>query len=448
MANLPFSESEYRGRQSRFLDKIPQDSLVLIPTNPNSIRSNDVQYPFRASSYMLYLCGWTDPESVLMAKHTGNDWIVSLFVQPNDTTAEIWEGRRIGIEGASARWPIDEAHSLAQMNEIVKAALTESNGVYLIQKLNDDIDQIVDEAMTSKSRQRNTYGMGPISLVDPSSILDEMRMCKSEAEIEVMQKSANLASMAHSLAMKNTQVGIGEWQIQAMIEGCFQSHGSQWSYPSIVGGGDNATILHYHSNSKAVNEGDLVLVDAGCEVDGYASDITRTWPVNGKFSDSQKEIYNLVLEAELAGIAACKVGVPWNASHKASMEVISKGLIELGILDCSFDEAMGDDLDGKTGQFFMHGTSHSLGLDVHDVGVTKPGGEGDGRLLEEGMVLTVEPGLYFASWREDIQVPERYSGIGIRIEDDVLITKDGPVVLTSNCPKKITEIEALVGSGL
>lgn len=302
--------------------------------------------------------------------------------------------------------------------------------------------------MTSKSRQRNTYGMGPISLVDPSSILDEMRMCKSEAEIEVMQKSANLASMAHSLAMKNTQVGIGEWQIQAMIEGCFQSHGSQWSYPSIVGGGDNATILHYHSNSKAVNEGDLVLVDAGCEVDGYASDITRTWPVNGKFSDSQKEIYNLVLEAELAGIAACKVGVPWNASHKASMEVISKGLIELGILDCSFDEAMGDDLDGKTRQFFMHGTSHSLGLDVHDVGVTKPGGEGDGRLLEEGMVLTVEPGLYFASWREDIQVPERYSGIGIRIEDDVLITKDGPVVLTSNCPKKITEIEALVGSGL
>ena len=448
MANLPFSESEYRGRQSRFLDKIPQDSLVIIPTNPNSIRSNDVQYPFRASSYMLYLCGWTDPESVLMAKHTGNDWIVSLFVQPNDTTAEIWEGRRIGIEGASARWPIDEAHSLAQMNEIVKAALTESNGVYLIQKLNDDIDQIVDEAMTSKSRQRNTYGMGPISLVDPSSILDEMRMCKSEAEIEVMQKSANLASMAHSLAMKNTQVGIGEWQIQAMIEGCFQSHGSQWSYPSIVGGGDNATILHYHSNSKAVNEGDLVLVDAGCEVDGYASDITRTWPVNGKFSDSQKEIYNLVLEAELAGIAACKVGVPWNASHKASMEVISKGLIELGILDCSFDEAMGDDLDGKTRQFFMHGTSHSLGLDVHDVGVTKPGGEGDGRLLEEGMVLTVEPGLYFASWREDIQVPERYSGIGIRIEDDVLITKDGPVVLTSNCPKKITEIEALVGSGL
>ena len=287
MANLPFSEAEYRGRQSRFLDNIPQDSLVLIPTNPNSIRSNDVRYPFRASSYMLYLCGWADPESVLMAKHNGNDWIVSLFVQPNDTIAEIWEGRRIGIEGASARWPIDEAHSLLQMNEIVRGALNESNGVYLIQKLNEDIDQIVHEALTSKSRQRNTYGMGPISLSDPSSILDEMRMCKSQAEIEIMQKSANIASMAHSLAMKNTQVGIGEWQIQAMIEGFFQSHGSQWSYPSIVGGGDNATILHYHTNSKTVADGELVLVDAGCEVDGYASDITRTWPVNGKFSVSQ-----------------------------------------------------------------------------------------------------------------------------------------------------------------
>ena len=193
MANLPFSEDEYRGRQSRFLDNIPQDSLVLIPTNPNSIRSNDVHYPFRASSYMLYLCGWTDPESVLMAKHNGNDWIVSLFVQPNDTTAEIWEGRRIGIEGASDKWPIDEAHSLLQMNEIVREALTESKGVYLIQKLNEDIDQIVHEALTSKSRQRNTYGMGPISLADPSSILDEMRMCKSQAEIEIMQKSANIA---------------------------------------------------------------------------------------------------------------------------------------------------------------------------------------------------------------------------------------------------------------
>ena len=397
---------------------------------------------------MLYLCGWSDPNSVLMAKFDGEDWIVSLFVQPNDTVAEIWEGRRIGVEGALSDWPIDKAHSLLEMKEIVSKSLNEKSGVYLIQNLNSEIDEIVQDALTTKSRQRNTYGMGPIKLVDPSSILDEMRMCKSQEEIEIMQKSADLASLAHSRAMEKTYAGIGEWEIQALIEGCFLSHGSQWSYPSIVGGGDNATILHYHANNKPVLDGELVLVDAGCEVDGYASDITRTWPVNGKFTEPQREIYNLVLKAEIAGIEACQVGAPWNASHKAAMEVISRGLIDLGILNCTFEEAMGADLDGKTRQFFMHGTSHSLGLDVHDVGVTRPGGKGDGRILEEGMVLTVEPGIYFASWREDIQIPEKYSGIGVRIEDDVLITKDGPVVLTSKCPKEVSDIETLVGSGL
>ena len=448
MASLPFEESEYRGRQSRFLAQIPQDNLVLIPTNPTSVRSNDVHYPYRASSYMLYLCGWADSGSVMMAKHNGDDWIISLFVQPNDTTSEIWEGRRIGVDDAASGWPIDAAHSLLELKEVVTESLNESNGVYLIQKSNDEIDDLVNDALTSNSRQRNTYGMGPVSIVDPSSILDEMRMCKSPAEIEVMQKSADLASQAHILAMQKTQVDVGEWEIQAIIEGYFLSQGFQWSSPSIVGGGDNATILHYHANNQTVVDGELILVDAGCEVDGYASDLTRTWPVNGKFTDSQKEIYNLVLMAELAGIEACKVGVPWNASHKAAMEVISKGLIELGLLDCSFEEAMGENLDGKTRQFFMHGTSHSLGLDVHDVGVTRPGGEGDGKLLEEGMVLTVEPGLYFASWRDDIEVPEKYSGIGIRIEDEVLITKDGPIVLTSKCPNEISEIESLVGSGV
>ena len=200
MASLPFSESEYRGRQSKFLEKIPQDCLVLIPTNPASIRSNDVHYPFRASSYMLYLSGWSEPESVLMAKHNGENWLVSLFVQPNDTTAEIWQGRRIGIEGASSGWPIDEAYSLLEMNEIVTDSLHKSNGVYLIQNLNSNIDQIVHDALTSKTRQRNTYGMGPISLVDPSSLLDELRICKSTEEIAIMQKSADIASMAHSMA--------------------------------------------------------------------------------------------------------------------------------------------------------------------------------------------------------------------------------------------------------
>ncbi len=447
MAALPFDEAEYRGRQSRFLEQIPQDSLVLIPTNPMATRSNDVHYPYRASSYMLYLCGWTDPDAVLMAEHGEDGWEVSLFVQPQDTLAEIWEGRRIGVEGAVAGWPIDSAHSLDDLEDTVTEALARCRGVHLVQKLNYGLDSLVNSALTSKSRARNTFGKGPVSVSDPSSILDEMRMCKSDAEVAAMQRSADLASAAHVGAMRATFVGIGEWQVQAAVEGHFLTTGSQWSYPSIVGGGDNATILHYHANNQVIDDGDMVLVDAGCEVDGYASDITRTWPVNGKFSEAQREIYELVLAAELAGIEACQVGVPWNASHRATMEVISRGLIELGILDCSFEEAMGEELDGKTRQFFMHGTSHSLGLDVHDVGVTRPDGEGDGRILEAGMVLTVEPGLYFGSWRSDIEVPERYAGIGIRIEDDVLITEKGPIVLTANCPKLVSEIETLVGQG-
>lgn len=447
MAALPFDESEYRGRQSRFLAQIPEDSLVLIPTNPMATRSNDVHYPYRASSSMLYLTGWADPDAVLMAEHGGDGWEVSLFVQPQDTLAEIWEGRRIGVEGAVAGWPIDSAHSLDDLEDVVTEALARCRGVHLVQKLNGALDELVNASLTAKSRARNTFGKGPVSITDPSSILNEMRMTKSAAEVEAMQRAADLASEAHVAAMKACFAGIGEWQVQAAIEGHFLANGSGWSYPSIVGGGDNATILHYHANNQEILDGELVLVDAGCEVDGYASDITRTWPVNGKFSESQREIYDLVLAAELAGIEACQVGEPWSASHKATMEVISRGLIDLGILDCSFEEAMGDNLDGKTRQFFMHGTSHSLGLDVHDVGVTRPDGEGDGRLLEAGMVLTVEPGLYFGSWRSDIDVPERYSGIGIRIEDDVLITDNGPLVLTSACPKTVEEIETLVGQG-
>lgn len=445
MAALPFESDEYRERQSRFLTEIPQDSLVLIPNNPVATRSNDVHYPYRASSYMLYLCGWSDPDAVLMAQYADSGWEVSLFVQPQDTLAEIWEGRRIGVEGAVAGWPIDAAHSLDNLEEIVGSALSRCKGVHLIQKMNSALDDLVNDALTKKSRERNTFGKGPVSLSDPSAILDEMRMCKSSAEVEAMQRAADIASQAHIAAMRATHPAIGEWQVQAAVEGYFQSAGSQWSYPSIVGGGENATILHYHSNDQKIADGDLVLVDAGCEVDGYASDITRTWPVNGRFTEAQQEIYELVLAAELAGIEACVVGAPWNASHRAAMDVISRGLIELGILECSYDEAMGENLDGKTRQFFMHGTSHSLGLDVHDVGVTRPGGEGDGRLLEAGMVLTVEPGLYFGSWRSDIEVPERYASIGVRIEDDVLITDDGPVVLTASCPKSVSDVESLVG---
>jgi Xaa-Pro aminopeptidase len=275
------------------------------------------------------------------------------------------------------------------------------------------------------------------------------RTIKSIREVELIQESASIATEAHIRAIESTYPGIGEWQIQAIVEGYFAHSKSQWSYPSIVGGGDNSTILHYKSNDCIINEGDLVLVDAGCEVAGYASDITRTWPVNGKFSEPQKEIYELVLKAQLAGIEACKDGSVWISMHRATSTVLAQGMIDLGILDCSVEEAIGEDSDfnGPYRNFFMHGTGHFLGLDVHDVGGGRQGDNAGGPILKPGMILTVEPGLYFGSWRTDVEIPERYSGIGIRIEDNVLITEDGPVVLTSKCPKAIDEIEALVGRG-
>lgn len=433
---LPFDTAEYRGRQSRFLEQVPKDQLVLIPTNPVMIRSGDTTFPFRANSYMLYLCGWSESTGLWMSYHNGEKWVSCLFVQPRDTKKEIWEGRIIGVEKAASEWPVDEADSIENMSDSIKSRLSECNGVHYISNLNSVVDEIVLD-----SGNQNT---------DPRPILDKMRRIKSPKEIEFMLESAKIASSAHVEAMKVSHSGIGEWEIQSVIEGHFMNCKSQWSYPSIVGGGENGTILHYNTNKSVVNDGELVLVDAGCEVHGYASDVTRTWPVNGKFTDPQREIYELVLKAELAGIEACQKGSSWLSIHTAASQVLAAGLIKLGILDCSIDDAIGDPekFDGPYRNFFMHGTGHFLGLDVHDVGGGRKGDDDKGPVLEPGMVLTVEPGLYFGGWRTDVKIPERYSKIGIRIEDDILITEEGPVVLTSDCPKTIEEIEALVGSGV
>ena len=432
-SRLPLPYDDYKKRQEVFFEDIPEDSLILISTNPICYRSNDTTFPYRASSYMLYLCGWKDPDAIFMAYHTSGSWVTSIFVQPRDTKAEIWEGRRVGTEGASSFWPIDVAYSISDMETIIPEKIDNCKKIYSIPELNIKLDKIIQSST--------------LEVIDPKVILDEMRVIKSDNEIKLMQESASLASQAHIEGMKQSFSGIGEWKIQSIIEAYFSSNKSCASYGSIVGGGDNATILHYHSNNSIIKDGDLVLVDAGCEVEGYASDITRTWPVNGEFSDSQKEIYNLVLEAEIAAIEACKVGSPWSSSHHAASKVIAKGLIKLGVLNCTLDEALGENYDGPYRNFFMHGTSHSLGLDVHDVGGGRQGDKGPQRILQAGMVLTVEPGLYFGSWREDIEIPIRYSGIGIRIEDDILITEKGPIVLTSACPKEISDIEALIGKG-
>jgi Xaa-Pro aminopeptidase len=431
---LPFKSSEYISRQEGLFAELPESTVLIIPTNDRMIRSNDVEYPFRANSYILYLCGWEEEGGVFVANNTNGSWATKLFVTPRDTKKEIWEGIRIGVDGAT-EWPVDFADSLDNLSPIVSELIADSDHIFTIQGVSRSIDGLIS----------NVAGVS-----DPREIIDPLRRIKSSKEIEHMKEAARIGSEAHIIAMKSAFPGIGEWQIQSSLEGHFIDSMSRWSFPSIVGGGSNGTILHYKSNNCIVKDGDLVLVDAGCEINGYASDITRTWPVNGKFSEPQREIYDLVLNAQMAGINSCQPGSPWDTMHRTVSIAIAQGLIDLGVLECTLQEALGDEesLDGPFRNFFMHGTGHLLGLDVHDVGGGRQGDSGAPQTLEPGMVLTIEPGLYFGGWREDIDVPDRYRDIGVRIEDDVLITENGPVVLTSSCPKEVQEIEKILGAGV
>ena len=437
-------KSVYLERQQRFLSQLKPSDLVIITTPSEAVRSNDVTYPYRTSSDMLYLVGWADPESTLIFHHDGSQWISHLFVQPKDTLKEIWEGRRPGAEGAKLGWSIDEATSIHELEEHLDMFLSECSTVHVRTGISSVIDSIVLSSIERRDRNRQHFGSGPVSLEDPSRRIAEMRLRKSPEEIELMRHAAEISSVAHELAMRASKDGIFEYQLQSIIEGFFVYGGtSGWAYPSIVGCGENATILHYTVNESKCKGDEIILIDAGAEYKGYAADITRSWPIGGTFTDAQKEIYEIVLDAQEQAIAACRVGNPYNQPHEVARNVLAEGLIRLGIINQSLEDA----LDTQTGQlknWYMHNTGHWLGLDVHDVGVYKP--DGTPRLLEAGMVLTVEPGLYFGAWRPDVDCPERYANIGIRIEDDVLVTDDAPDVLTKRCPKTIADIEGIVGS--
>ena len=437
-------ESVYLERQHRFLSQLTSSDLVIITTPSEAVRSNDVTYPYRTSSDMLYLVGWADPESALIFHHNGSQWISHLFVQPKDTLKEIWEGRRPGAEGAKLGWSIDEATSIHDLEEHLDMFLSDCSTVHVRTGISSTIDLIVLTSIERRDRNRQHFGSGPVSLEDPSRRIAEMRLRKSSEEIELMRHAAEISSVAHELAMRASKDGIFEYQLQSIIEGFFVYGGtSGWAYPSIVGCGENATILHYTVNESKCKGDEIILIDAGAEYKGYAADITRSWPIGGTFTDAQKEIYEIVLDAQEQAIAACRVGNPYNQPHEVARSVLAEGLIRLGIINQSLEEAL-DSQSGQLKNWYMHNTGHWLGLDVHDVGVYKP--DGTPRLLEAGMVLTVEPGLYFGAWRPDVDCPERYANIGIRIEDDVLVTEDEPDVLTKRCPKTIADIEGIVGS--
>ena len=296
-AGIP--DLEYRQRQQRLLAQLPEDTLLIMPNQPTALRTNDVDFPYRSHSDILYLTGWTEMNSVLVAQHQSDSgWEVALFVPPKDTEKEIWTGIRPGIEGALQSHPIDAAYSILEIERRLGEMMSICRTVALSPGIDLKFDKMVQAALTESNRPRQRYGTGPTATLDPRPLIAEMRLRKSDAEIQLMQEAADIASDAHRHAMKGAYSKMGEWQLQALVEGYFLSKRSNWSYPSIVAGGDNATILHYHANNCEINDGDLVLIDAGCEVNGYASDITRTFPVNGKFTDEQREIYEIVLAGE------------------------------------------------------------------------------------------------------------------------------------------------------
>ena len=439
----PTTVEEYRGRQSRLTNRFRNEDVLIVSSPSFAVHSNDVEYRYRTSSDLLYLTGWTEPESVYVVRCVDGRWLSSLFVQPKDTLKEIWEGRRPGVEGALQDFPVDEAFNIDELANELGSWLNEAKRVFVRGGVNQEVDDLVQSAVRKRDRARQHFGTGPVSVEDPSGIIAELRLRKSPSEIEQMVYASKVASIAHELAMRHSREGVTEFQLQSIIEGFFSYAGaSGWSYPSIVGCGENATILHYTTNQDVCGDDEVILIDAGAEYRGYASDITRSWPISGQFSDAQREIYELVLRSQRAAIEVCKVGEPYTAPHEAARRVLAEGLIELGIIDQDLETALDPD-HGDLKKWYMHNTSHWIGLDVHDVGVYKPGGEP--RLLEPGMCLTVEPGLYFGAWRPDVDCPERYSNIGIRIEDDVLITGDGPVILTEDCPKTVEAIESIVG---
>ncbi|MCH1480785.1 MAG: aminopeptidase P N-terminal domain-containing protein [Candidatus Poseidoniaceae archaeon] len=439
----PISIQEYISRQNQLYSTFEPSDVLILCSSPVTIHSNDVHHPYRTQSNLLYLTGWTEPESIMCATKASGTWKTHLFVQPKDTLKEIWEGRRPGLEGAEKDWPVDQAHSIDDLESTLNGILSQANRVFHRMGVMSSIDELVVSSIKKRDRARQRLGTGPISVEDPSNKIAEMRLIKSSSEIDQMQFASDVSSLAHIAAMRHGGKHATENQLQSVIEGFFRYAGtSGWSYPSIVGSGENATILHYKENNSPCTDGDVVLIDAGAEFRGYAADITRSWPTNGIFTEPQKEIYQIVLDAQIAAINECVPGNPYTAPHEAARKVLAEGLIRIGVISQTLEAA----LDSKTGQlknWYMHNTSHWIGLDVHDVGIYLPNGEP--RKLRPGMCLTIEPGLYFGAWRPDVECPERYSNIGIRIEDDVLVGENGPIVLTEMCPKTINEIESIVG---
>jgi len=431
MLDIPHLQS----RRATLASRMGQ-GIAIIPTAAEALRNRDTHYPYRYDSYFYYLTGFTEPEAVIVVI-AGDSPKSILFCRDKDMEREIWDGFRHGPAGALAEFGVDEAYSISELDTRIMALLANQPELYFSLGADAAWDQRVTGWINQLRSQGRAGVSAPAAIRDVRALLDEMRLIKSPQEIDTMRRAAVISAEAHARAMQATKPGKHEYEIEAELLHTFYRHGSQYpAYTSIVAGGANACVLHYIANNAPLNDGDLLLIDAGCELDGYASDITRTFPVNGRFSAAQKDVYELVLAAQYAAIAQVNPQSHWNAPHEAALKVLAQGFIDLGLCRGTVDAVLES---GDYRQFYMHRTGHWLGLDVHDAGEYKR--DGEWRTLQPGMMLTVEPGCYI---RPAEGVPEAFWNIGIRIEDDALVTAEGCDIITEAAPKTVAAIEELM----
>ncbi len=434
------NQKEFHRRRKQLMRMMDADSIAILPAAPERIRNRDVEYPYRQDSDLQYLSGFPEPEAVLVLVPGRRHGEYILFCRDRDPLMETWNGRRAGPEGACTDYGADDAFPVGDIDDILPGLLEGRDKVYYTMGCQPDFDTRVMGWVNQIRSQARSGQRAPEEFVSLEHLLHDMRLYKSRAELSAMRKAARISAAAHCQAMRVCRPGMMEYEVEAEFDYAFRRAGCDAAYSSIVGGGANGCILHYTENNAPLNDGDLLLIDAGAEYDCYAADITRTFPVNGRFSTAQRAVYEVVLAAQAAAIKKVRPGNHWNDPHKAAVKVLTKGLVELGLLKGRVPTLIKEEAYRR---FYMHRTGHWLGMDVHDVGDYKVGGQW--RLLEPGMVLTVEPGLYIAAGSKG--VARKWWNIGIRIEDDVLVTKTGCEVLTTGVPKTVDEIEALMAGG-
>ena len=435
---MKISKSEFAARRKRLMSEMAPNSVAIIPAAREVTRSRDTEYPFRQNSDFFYLTGFQEPDGILVLIPGRRQGQVIMFCRDRDPERELWDGYRQGPEGVVKNLGMNDAYPISDVDDIVPGLIEGRSTIYFSMGHDDAFDRQVLGWVNSIRAKVRTGAKPPGDISDLSFLLHEHRLIKSDAEIRVMQRAADISSEAHSRAMRESTPGRYEYHLESAIQHTFAEHGARFpAYNSIVGSGANACVLHYTENASKMRAGDLVLIDAGCEYQGYAADITRTFPVSGQFSTEQRAIYDVVLEAQRAAIAKVRPGNTWNQPHDATVRVITRGLIKLGLLRGKERELIKAE---AYRDFYMHRAGHWLGLDVHDVGEYRV--DGRWRQLEPGMVLTIEPGIYIAA--DNTKVPKRWRGMGVRIEDDVVVTEQGCDVLTGDVPKRADEIEALM----